>query len=175
MMSANRTSGSHRPDNIRRAFLAKLTRARRIGSNVPEVFAGVHPLFSVHARVFRKMQNVAPVSMLAARRTLLSPVFNTTGTTIPSCSPPYESTVVNSIWYTATSRQMEDRRRGHWRKRAATLPLLAPPLSLPPASAHARPAGCRRARPIRLCSDAIRWQASRVRPDSHQVVARTPN
>ena len=35
-----------------------------------------------------KMQNVAPVSMLAARRTLFSPAFKTTGTEIPSRSLP---------------------------------------------------------------------------------------
>ena len=37
--------------------------------------------------------------------------------------------MVNSIWCTATSRQMADRRRAHWRKKAAKLPQLAPPLS----------------------------------------------
>jgi len=49
-------------------------------------FAESRPRASANS--FLKIQNVAPVSMLAARRTLFSPAFNTTGTEMPSRSLP---------------------------------------------------------------------------------------
>jgi hypothetical protein len=80
------------------------------------------------------------------------------------------------IWYPVTSSQMEDRRRAYLGKRAA------PPRSLrrrfhgrqlrPPRD---QPIDCHRVQPIRPCRDPIRWQASRVRPDCHQIVVQTPN